>query len=97
MIPVHPVGIGHGLARLDAHQNFMRARVVFAQVMGIVGGDQRDAGFDRQPVDLRSHDACPAPGRDPEFRERNSLCRTCRDTHRRAACLRRNGPPSRFR
>ena len=46
MIPVHAVGVGHGLARRDAHEDFVRAGVVFAQVVRVVGGDQRDAGFD---------------------------------------------------
>ncbi len=53
MIPVHAVGIGHRLSRLDAHQNFVRAGVFAAQIVRIVGRDQRDAGFDREAVDLR--------------------------------------------
>ena len=46
MIPVHAVGIGHGLAGLDAHQNFVRAGVFAAQIVRVVGGDERNAGFD---------------------------------------------------
>ncbi len=53
MVPVHAVGVGHRLARLDAHENFVRARVFAAQIMRVVGGDERNAGFDRQAVDLR--------------------------------------------
>ena len=53
MIPVHAVGIGHGFAGLDAHQNFVRAGVFAAQVVGVVGGDERDAGFDGEAIDLR--------------------------------------------
>ena len=36
-------GVGHGLAGLDAEQDFVRARVFPAQVVRVVGGDQRDA------------------------------------------------------
>ena len=53
MVPVHAVRVGHGLARLDAHENFVRAGVVAAEVMRIVGGDQRNAGFHAKAVDLR--------------------------------------------
>ncbi len=43
--PTHAVGIVEILAGLDAHQDFVRARIFFAQVMRIVGGHQRKAGF----------------------------------------------------
>src|SRR5207249_9942921 len=55
MLPVHPRRIGHGLARLYAHQNFVRAGIVAGQIMRIIGRDQGDAGLRRQPVDLRRH------------------------------------------
>ena len=53
MIPVHAVGVGHGLPRLNAHQNFVRAGVFAAQIMRVVGSDQRDACFDGEAVHLR--------------------------------------------
>ena len=53
MVPVHAVGVGHRLARLNAHEDFVRAGVFAAQIMRVVGGDERNAGFDRQAVDLR--------------------------------------------
>ncbi len=45
----HAVRIRHGLAGLDAHQDFLRASVGLRQVVAIVGGDQRDAAFPREP------------------------------------------------
>ena len=53
MIPVHAIGIAHGLAGLNAHEDFVRAGVVTAQIVRIVGGDQRDAGFLRELVHQR--------------------------------------------
>ena len=50
MVPVHAGRIAHGLASLDAHQDFVRAGVVAAQIVRIVGGDQGDAGFLRELV-----------------------------------------------
>ena len=41
----HAVGIRDGLAGLDAQQNALHLRIFPGQVMGIVGGDQRDTGF----------------------------------------------------
>ena len=55
LLEAHPVGVRHGLAGLDAQHDFVRARVVLAQVMRIVGGDQRNAGVGRQAIDQRQH------------------------------------------
>ena len=49
----HALRIAHGLAGLDAQQDFVRARVRLAHVMRVVGGDQRDARFLRKPENLR--------------------------------------------
>ena len=43
--PTHAVGVVEILAGLYAHQDFVRTRILFAQVMRIVGGDEREAGF----------------------------------------------------
>ena len=52
MVPVHPVGVGHGLPRLNAHQNLVRAGIFTAQVMRVVGGDERNASFYGKTIDL---------------------------------------------
>ena len=51
-VPTHAVGVVHRLAGLDAEQDFVRAGVLFAEVVGIVGGDEREAGFLREAVEL---------------------------------------------
>jgi hypothetical protein len=45
----HPVRVVHGLAGLDAEQHFLGVSVVVMQIVAIVGGDERDAGFLREP------------------------------------------------
>ena len=55
LLEAHAVQVGHGLAGLNAQQNFVRARVGLAQVVGIVGGHQRDAGVGSQAMHQR-HD-----------------------------------------
>ena len=55
LLEAHPVRVRHGLAGLDAQQDFVRAGVVLAQIMRIVGGDQRNAGVGRQAIDQRQH------------------------------------------
>ena len=52
VVPVHALGVRHGLPGLDAHEDFMGAGVFAAQVMRVVGGYERDAGFDGEAVDL---------------------------------------------
>ena len=42
-VPAHAVRVVERLAGLDAEQDFVRARVVLAEVVGIVGGDEREA------------------------------------------------------
>ena len=44
--------VAHRLARLDAEQDFLRARIGVRQVMAIVGRDQRNSRFLRKAHDL---------------------------------------------
>ena len=55
LLEAHAVRVRHGLAGLDAQQDFVRARVGLAQVVRIVGGDQRDAGVRSEAMHQR-HD-----------------------------------------
>ncbi len=55
LFEAHAVQIRHRLAGLNAQQDFVGAGVGLAQVVGIVGGDQRDAGVGRQAMHQR-HD-----------------------------------------
>ncbi len=48
LIQAHAVRVGHGFAGLDAQQDFVRAGVVLAQIVRVVGGDERDAGIRRR-------------------------------------------------
>ena len=41
----HPVGLVHQPSHLDAHEHVLGAGVLFAQVVGVVGGHQGDAGL----------------------------------------------------
>ncbi len=41
----HPVFILQRLARLDAQQHVVHLAVLFSQIVGVVGGNQRDAGL----------------------------------------------------
>src|ERR1035437_3049986 len=52
-VPFHARWVAHGFAGLDAEQDFVRAGVVAAQIVRVVGDHQRRAGFRRQPVDRR--------------------------------------------
>ena len=52
----HAVGVGNGLAGLDAQKDALHLGVVAADVVRIVGGDHRDAGFARKADELRQHD-----------------------------------------
>jgi hypothetical protein len=47
------MGIAHGLAGLDAEQDFLRVSIVVVQVVAIIGGDERNAGFFGQANELR--------------------------------------------
>ena len=42
---LHAMGIAHGLAGLDAQQDFLGVSVVVVEIVAIVGGDQRNARF----------------------------------------------------
>ena len=55
-LELHAVGVLHGFARLDAEQDGLHLRVLFAQVVGIVGGYHGDARFPRQLDELRQND-----------------------------------------
>jgi len=50
---MHARRVAHGFAGLDAEQDFVCAGIVAAQIVRVVGGYQRQAGFRRQPVDGR--------------------------------------------
>ena len=43
LLIAHPLGIVHALARADAHQHVVRRGVLLAQVVAVVGGDDRQA------------------------------------------------------
>ena len=44
----HPLGVAHCLARLDAHQHFLRVRVGLGEVVAIVRGHEWNSGFARK-------------------------------------------------
>ena len=46
----HPVGLIHQPSHLDAHEHVLGAGVLFAQIVGVVGGHQGDASL---PVDAQ--------------------------------------------
>ena len=52
---LHAVGIGERLARLDAHQHFLRLGVVGGQVVAVVGDDEGDVHLPRQFDQARQH------------------------------------------
>ena len=45
---LHAMRIAHGLAGLDAEQDFLGVGVLVVEIVAIVGGDERDAGFFRK-------------------------------------------------
>ena len=47
-LKLHAIRIAHGLAGLDAEQNFLGVSVVVMKVVTIVGGHERDAGLFRK-------------------------------------------------
>ena len=49
---LHTMRIAHGLAGLDAEQDFLGVGVFVVEIMAIVGGDERDAGFFRESNEL---------------------------------------------
>ena len=44
-VEAQPLGVRDLLARADAEQDVVRVVVVLAQVVGVVGGDERQAGL----------------------------------------------------
>ena len=42
-LKAHPAGLVQGLARLDAHEDVLHLRVLPAEIVGVVGGDEGDA------------------------------------------------------
>ena len=55
-LELHPVWVIHRLAHLDAHEDVLHLRVLFPQIVGVVGGHQGDARLlvqpDQPPVHL---------------------------------------------
>src|SRR3984957_10588624 len=49
---LHAIGIAHCLAGLDAEQDFLSVRVAVMQIVAIVGGNERDAGFFGEPDEV---------------------------------------------
>jgi hypothetical protein len=43
--PLHARRVAHGFARLYAEHDLVRAGVVAVEIVGVVGGDERNAGF----------------------------------------------------
>ena len=54
-LELHAVGILNGLAGLDAQQDALHLGVLFAQIMGVVGGCHGDAGLARKLDELRQN------------------------------------------
>ena len=48
----HALAVAHGLAGLNAHEDFLRVRIGLGQIVAVVGGDQRNAGFLREPHEV---------------------------------------------
>src|ERR1700730_2556182 len=49
----HAMRIAHGLACLNAEQDFLGSSIGVSQVMAVIGGDQRNACFPRETDDFR--------------------------------------------
>src|SRR5258707_792180 len=49
----HAMRVAHGLAGLNAEQNFLSARVGVGEVVAIIGRDERNSGFTREADDFR--------------------------------------------
>ena len=52
---LHAVGVGKGLAGLDAHEHFLRVRVGGGEVVAVVGDDQGNVQFPRQAHQPRQY------------------------------------------
>ena len=97
LLEAHPVQIRHRLAGLNAQQDFVGAGVGLAQVVGIVGGDERDAGVGREAMHQRHDFGRRAPGRDPAIPGRNSWGRRGQCIRRRCGARLRSGLAEAFR
>jgi hypothetical protein len=51
-IELEALGIVDGVRRLHAQQHFMRMMIVFAEIVAVVGGDQRNIQFLFQPEEI---------------------------------------------
>ena len=91
MVPVHMGRIAHGLSGLDAHEDFVRARVVATQIVRVVGGDERNARLLRQPVDYRSEPLILLQAVILNFKEEIVLAGRYRHRCRRGVAHRRSG------
>ena len=56
-LKAHPVQVVHGLSGLDAQQDVLHVRILFPQVMGIVGHHQRQSRLPGQPHEPLVHRA----------------------------------------
>ena len=52
---LHAIDVAHGLARLNAHQNFLRASIGLLQIVRIVRGDERYPGLARKLHQIAVH------------------------------------------
>ena len=77
-LELHAVGVLNRLAGLNADHHVLGVGVVFAQIVAVVGGDQRQAEFFFQPEQVGMDAVLLSPDPGPEFPERNCLCRKCR-------------------
>ncbi len=57
LLEAHAAAVAHGLAGLNAQHDLVRAGVVLAHIVRVVGGDQRDTGLFRQAAQVRDHNA----------------------------------------
>ncbi len=76
-VELEALGVVHAAGGLDAEQDFVRAGVVGGDVVGVVGGDQRDVEFVLHLEHRVADGLVRARGRGPESRGRSCLCRRC--------------------
>ena len=83
---LHAMRVAHGLAGLNAQQDFLRVRVVVMQIVAIVGGHQRNSGFFRQPHQFRVHAFLDFQPLILNLQEEIVLCRKYRAAGRHSLC-----------
>ena len=76
----HAVRVGEGLARLDAHQHFLRVGVLRGQVVAVVGDDQGHVHFPAPAGPAAAAPAFPRGCRDPAISIKKLPGRRCPDT-----------------